>query len=317
MVSRRKPRPARTDLEALVYRWGPAIDPELLDLALTHRSWAHENGGLPTNERLEFLGDSVLSIIVTEYLYRTHPEVPEGQLAKMRAATVSEPALAGAGRDLGLGEFIRLGKGEALSGGRDKDSILSDTVEALIGATYLTHGLEPTRAVVERLVARFLSDARIRGAGLDWKTSLQELSAAHGLGNPSYKVEGDGPDHDRVFHAHALVDGEVLGEGTGPSKKIAEHRAAEAAYATILAARGDGGLNLPGVNDALRADLKAQQAASTGSRGKARSVGSSTPRRPPAAGAPGGETAGGTTSRRRAARRGPASKSMTPGSPRS
>ncbi|WP_314934136.1 ribonuclease III family protein, partial [Actinomyces oris] len=118
MAKRRSAPPARTDTEALVYRWGPSIDTQLLDLALTHRSYAHENGGLPTNERLEFLGDSVLGIIVTEYLYRTHPEVPEGQLAKMRAATVSEPALAAVARDLGLGEFIKLGKGEALSGGR-------------------------------------------------------------------------------------------------------------------------------------------------------------------------------------------------------
>ena len=153
-MGRRSAPAARRDVETLVFRWGPTIDPDLLVLALTHRSFAHENGGLPTNERLEFLGDSVLGLVVTEYLYRAHPTVPEGQLAKMRAATVSEPALAAVGRDLGLGEFIRLGKGETLSGGRDKDSILSDTVEALIGATYLTHGLEPTRVVVERLVSR-------------------------------------------------------------------------------------------------------------------------------------------------------------------
>lgn len=257
--SRRTAEPARDDTESLVYRWGPAIDPELLDLALTHRSYAHENGGLPTNERLEFLGDSVLGIIVTEYLYRGHPDVPEGQLAKMRAATVSEPALAAVARDLSLGEFIKLGKGEALSGGRDKDSILSDTVEALIGATYLTQGLEPTRAVVERLVSRFLSSAQRRGAGLDWKTSLQELAAAHGLGNPSYEVAGVGPDHSRTFTARAVVGGEVLGEGSGSSKKTAEHDAAEAAYATILATHGDGGLELPGVNEALRADLAASR----------------------------------------------------------
>ena len=253
--SRRVASPARADVEALVYRWGSRIEPDLLDLSLTHRSFAHEHGGLPTNERLEFLGDSVLGIVVTEYLYRAHPDVPEGQLAKMRAATVSEPALAAVARDLGLGEFIKLGKGEALSGGRDKDSILADTVEALIGASYLTQGLEPTRAVIERLVARVLRSARTRGAGLDWKTSLQELAAAHGLGNPHYEVEGVGPDHERVFTAQAIIDGEVLGEGTGTSKKLAEHEAAEAAYASILASRGDGGLDLPGVNDALRADM--------------------------------------------------------------
>nr|WP_231953008.1 MULTISPECIES: ribonuclease III [Actinomyces] len=255
MMARRTPPPARDDVETLVYRWGERIDPELLDLALTHRSWAHENGGLPTNERLEFLGDSVLGIIVTERLFRTHPESPEGQLAKMRAATVSEPALAAVARDLGLGEFIKLGKGEALSGGRDRASILSDTVEALIGATYLTAGLEPTRAVVERLVSRFLATARTRGAGLDWKTSLQELAAAHAMGLPSFEVDGVGPDHNRFFSARAVIDGETLGEGEGRSKKIAEHAAAEAAYAAILAAKGDGGLDLPGVNEALRKDL--------------------------------------------------------------
>ena len=173
----------------------------------------------------------------------------------MRAATVSEPALAAVARDLGLGEFIKLGKGEALSGGRRKDSILADTVEALIGAAYLTHGLEPTREVVTRLVSRFLSAAPTRGAGLDWKTSLQELTAAHHLGSPSYEVVGEGPDHRRVFTATALVDGRVLGRGTGSSKKAAEHDAAEAAYAELLARHGDGGLDLPGVNDALRVDL--------------------------------------------------------------
>ncbi|MCL3776654.1 MULTISPECIES: ribonuclease III [unclassified Actinomyces] len=252
---KRQAPPARTDVETLVYRWGPGIEPALLELALTHRSWAHENGGLPTNERLEFLGDAVLQIIVTERLYHDHPEVPEGQLAKMRAATVSEPALAAVARDLGLGEFIRLGKGEALSGGRDKDSILADTVEALIGATYLTQGLEPTREVVTRLVARLLEAAPSRGAGLDWKTSLQELAAVHRLGAPSYEVTSEGPEHALVFSASAVVAGEVRGTGSGPSKKVAEHAAAEGAYATILASHGDGGLTIPGVTEALRADL--------------------------------------------------------------
>ena len=170
--------------ETLGYRFK---DGGLLEEALCHSSFANEHGLSLSNERLEFLGDSVLGLVVTEYLYRAHPTVPEGQLAKMRAATVSEPALAAVARDLGVGEFIKLGKGEALSGGRDKDSILSDTVEALIGATYLTHGLEETRTVVTRLVSRFLDSARTRGAGLDWKTSLQELTAVHQLGNPAYK----------------------------------------------------------------------------------------------------------------------------------
>ena len=229
MAKRRSAPPARTDTEALVYRWGPSIDGELLDLALTHRSWAHENGGLPTNERLEFLGDSVLGIIVTEHLYRTHPDVPEGQLAKMRAATVSEPALAAVARDLGLGEFIRLGKGETLSGGRDKDSILSDTFEALIGATYLTNGLEEARRVVLARLRFLLVDAPARGHHQDWKTLLVEYSQSEGLGDVTYEVEGEGPDHQRVFTAHAFVSecADAVGSGQASSKKHAENAAAQ------------------------------------------------------------------------------------------
>lgn len=253
--ARRQAPQARTDTDTLVYRWGTFIRPDLLDLALTHRSWSHEHDGVPTNERLEFLGDAVLQIIVTEELYTSHPDLPEGRLAKMRAGTVSEPALAAVARDLGLGEFIKLGKGETLSGGRDKDSILSDTVEALIGATYLTGGIEPARQVVLRLVRRFLDAAPRRAAGLDWKTSLQELTAAHHLGNPSYESSSTGPDHALTFHSVALVAGEVMGEGEGPNKRTAEHGAAEAAYARILAERGDGGLVLPGTVEALRVDL--------------------------------------------------------------
>ena len=229
MARRRSAPPARTDTDALVYRWGPSIDGELLDLALTHRSYAHENGGLPTNERLEFLGDSVLGIIVTEHLYRTHPDVPEGQLAKMRAATVSEPALAAVARDLGLGEFIKLGKGEALSGGRDKDSILSDTFEALIGATYLTSGLEEARRVVLERLRFLLVDAPSRGHHQDWKTLLVEYSQSEGLGEVTYAVEGEGPDHQRVFTAHAFVAerSDAVGSGQASSKKHAENAAAQ------------------------------------------------------------------------------------------
>ncbi len=235
MAKRRSAPPARTDTEALVYRWGPSIDTQLLDLALTHRSYAHENGGLPTNERLEFLGDSVLGIIVTEYLYRTHPEVPEGQLAKMRAATVSEPALAAVARDLGLGEFIKLGKGEALSGGRDKDSILSDTFEALIGATYLTSGLEEARRVILERLSFLLVDAPSRGQHQDWKTILIEYAQAHGLGEVSYEVEGEGPDHQRVFTAQAFVSerSDAIGSGQASSKKHAENAAAQDAMSRL------------------------------------------------------------------------------------
>lgn len=209
---------------------GVRLDPELLVLALTHRSFAHEAGGLPTNERLEFLGDSILGLVVTESLYRRHPELAEGELAKMRAATVSQRALAAIARDIRLGEYLLLGKGELATGGRDKDSILSDTLEALVGAVYLTHGLEPARGLVERLVEPTLAAAADLGAGLDWKTSLQELAARLGLGGPVYDVAGTGPDHARTFTARITIGDRLCGEGTGTAKKVAEQEAAAAAY---------------------------------------------------------------------------------------
>jgi ribonuclease-3 len=219
---------------ALVAKLGIDVDPELLVLSLTHRSFAPEAGGIPTNERLEFLGDSVLGIVVTEKLFRSHPGLPEGELAKMRAATVSQRALAEIGRDLGLGEYILLGKGEIRTGGRNKDSIVSDTVEALLGAVYLCHGLEPTRAVIERLTGATMARAALAGAGLDWKTSLQEAAAERGLGAPVYDVDGQGPDHARVFSARVIVGGRLRGEGTGSAKKIAEQQAAMAAYGSLV-----------------------------------------------------------------------------------
>ncbi|WP_149202756.1 ribonuclease III [Actinotalea subterranea] len=218
---------------------GVPLDAELLVLALTHRSFAHEAGGIPTNERLEFLGDTVLGLVVTETLYRRHSDLSEGELAKMRAATVSQRSLAAIARELGLGEYVLLGKGELATGGRDKDSILSDTLEALFGAIYLTHGLEVARGVVERLVEPTLVIAADLGAGLDWKTSVQELAARLELGAPEYQCEGEGPDHARVFTARIVIGGEVRGTGTGTAKKIAEQEAAAAAYRAlqVLAAR--------------------------------------------------------------------------------
>lgn len=221
----------------LVEKLGIHLDPELLVLALTHRSFAHEAGGIPTNERLEFLGDTVLGLAVTEALYREHPDLPEGDLAKMRAATVSQRALAAVARDLDLGSYVLLGKGELSTGGPDKDSILSDTLEALFGAVYLARGLEPARELVMALVGPTLVAAADLGAGLDWKTSLQELSAELGLGSPSYEVDGVGPDHARTFTARAVVGDEVRGSGTGPAKKIAEQQAAEDAYRALDALR--------------------------------------------------------------------------------
>lgn len=219
--------------ERLTTELGVQLDPELLVLALTHRSFAHEAGGIPTNERLEFLGDTVLGLVVTEALYRRHPDLPEGELAKMRAATVSQRSLAAIARRLGLGAYLLLGKGELATGGRDKDSILSDTLEALFGAVYLTHGIETARGLVERLVNPTLAVAADLGAGLDWKTSLQEASARLGLGAPEYEVSSDGPDHARTFTARIVLDGVVRGTGQGSAKKVAEQEAAAAAYRAL------------------------------------------------------------------------------------
>lgn len=219
--------------DLLIEKLGVRLDPELLVLSLTHRSFAHEAGGIPTNERLEFLGDSVLGLVVTEALYRRHPDLSEGDLAKMRAATVSQRALAVTARTLDLGGYVLLGRGELLTGGPDKDSILSDTLEAVFGAVYLAHGLEVARVLVERLVGPTLDIAAHLGAGLDWKTSLQESAAALGLGIVVYDVEGTGPDHARTFTARALVGDQVRGIGTGSSKKLAEQGAAALAYAAL------------------------------------------------------------------------------------
>lgn len=205
----------------------------LLDRALTHRSFAYENGGLPTNERLEFLGDSVLGLIVTDTLFRQYPDLPEGNLAKLRAAVVNMRALAGVARGLRLGGYVRLGKGEEGTGGRDKSSILADTLEAVIGAVYLDCGLEVADALVHRLFDPVIARSARLGAGLDWKTSLQELTAAEDLGVPEYLVEESGPDHQKSFRAVARIGGQGYGEGEGRSKKEAEQQAAEAAWTAI------------------------------------------------------------------------------------
>ncbi|NLE70536.1 MAG: ribonuclease III [Actinomycetales bacterium] len=225
--------------ERLLTELGVQLDPELLVLALTHRSFAHEAGGIPTNERLEFLGDTVLGLVVTEALYRRHPDLAEGELAKMRAATVSQRSLAAIARRLDLGAYLLLGKGELATGGRDKDSILADTLEALFGAVYLTHGLEVARGLVERLVNPTLDVAADLGAGLDWKTSLQEVAARHGLGAPEYQVDAEGPDHARAFTARIVLGGRVWGTGTGSAKKVAEQEAAAAAYRALVAAEDE------------------------------------------------------------------------------
>ncbi|MCO5971046.1 ribonuclease III [Actinoallomurus soli] len=227
-----------SDRGPLVAALGVSPDPALLERALTHRSFAYENGGLPTNERLEFLGDSVLGLIVTDTLFRNHPDLPEGQLAKLRAAVVNMRALAGVARTLGLGAYIRLGRGEEGTGGRDKSSILADTLEALIGAVYLDAGLKAAAELVHRLFDPLITRSASLGAGLDWKTSLQELTATEELGVPEYHVEESGPDHQKTFRAAVVVGGTEYGRGEGRSKKEAEQQAAEAAWRTIRESSG-------------------------------------------------------------------------------
>jgi ribonuclease-3 len=201
-VNRTGQPPARRRLEEAL---GVQLDPELLDRALTHRSFAYENGGLPTNERLEFLGDSVLGLVVTDALFRRYPDLPEGQLAKLRAAVVNMRALAGVARHFGLGAHLKLGRGEETSGGRDKSSILADTLEAIFGAVYLEHGIEVATALVRKLVDPMLESTAAYGPGLDWKTSLQELTASAALGVPEYAVSEEGPDHDKRFIVEVKV----------------------------------------------------------------------------------------------------------------
>jgi ribonuclease III len=220
-------------LSELSARLSVEVGEEILQRALTHRSYAYENGGLPTNERLEFLGDSVLGLVVTDTLFRTHPDLPEGQLAKLRAAVVNAKALAGIGRGLGLGDHLLLGKGEESTGGRDKSSIVADTVEAVIGAVYIDCGLAVATELVHRLFDPLIAESAGLGAGLDWKTSLQELCASLTSGVPEYVVEESGPDHQKSFRARVRVGEHMYGDGKGRSKKEAEQEAAATAYAEL------------------------------------------------------------------------------------
>ena len=236
------------ELEAAL---GVRIDRALLLRALTHRSYAYENGGLPTNERLEFLGDSVLGLIVTDTLFRQHPELPEGQLAKLRAAVVNSRALAEVGRGLSLGEHLRLGRGEEFTGGRDKSSIVADTVEAVIGAVYIDAGLSAATDLVHRLFDPLISASAQLGAGLDWKTSLQELTATLSAGVPEYVVAESGPDHAKSFRAQVRIGGQLYGNGTGRSKKEAEQESASTAYAELKLAHPELGAVPAGTADSV------------------------------------------------------------------
>ena len=198
--------------------------------ALTHRSWCAEHPGDESNERLEFLGDAVLGVVVTDHLFSAFPDLPEGQLAKARAAVVSSTTLAEVGRELGVGLDLRLGKGEDASGGREKSSILADAVEAVLGAMYLDGGVEPVRRLVLEQLSERIDQAAERPGDKDYKTRLQEVAAHDGFTPPVYALTESGPDHHKRFHATVAVGGERLGVGTGTSKKEAEQKAARAAY---------------------------------------------------------------------------------------
>ncbi len=208
-------------------------DGSLRELALTHRSFAFEHGLPGNNERLEFLGDAVLGIVVTDLAFREFPDMPEGELAKLRAAIVNMGALADVARDLGIGRFVLLGKGEEMSGGRDKSSILADALEAVLGAIYLDRGLPIARKLIER-VFRPRMVAYVRGEGeRDYKTILQELASAEVHAVPEYRIRERGPDHEKEFTATVFLGGKPWGSGTGRSKKEAEQQAAHEAYVRL------------------------------------------------------------------------------------
>ena len=224
----------------LLAELGVQLDPELLVLALTHRSFANEHGGVPTNERLEFLGDAVLGLAVADRLYQSHPGLPESALTQMRAEVVSQQPLAQVARQHGLGRYLLLGKGEASHGGADKDSILSDVVEALIGAVYVAHGHQVATDFANRLLGALLDTAGQRGHHADPKTRLSEYCAASGLPAPEYQMAAEGPAHALRFTAKVEANG-FRGVGEGSSKKAAEKAAANAVLAQLDQPSGDAG----------------------------------------------------------------------------
>src|ERR1700688_2100515 len=209
---------------------------DLLELALTHRSHANERGRDEHYERLEYLGDAVLGMVTAEWLYRKHPELPEGELSRLKAQLVSRGTLARHAAALDLGEVLRLGVGEERSGGRGKKSLLADSLEAVFGAVYLDAGLPAAAKVIHLMLEPMLEvgDGRAQLLGADAKTRLQEVAQARGAALPEYRHTGaTGPDHSRLYRVECLLEGQVVGEGEGYSKKQAEQRAAAAALAHL------------------------------------------------------------------------------------
>jgi ribonuclease III len=226
---------AREQLQALAERLGRrSTDLELLGQAVAHRSWCGETGVAESNERLEFLGDAVLGLVVAEYTYHRFPELPEGRLAKIRAAVVNARVLAEIAEELEIGRVLLLGRGEESSGGRAKPSILADALEAIIGAVYLDQGWEGARPMVLGLVEGRILDVAHAPDAFDHKSRLQELTVQRGVGTPRYVLHGSGPDHERRYVAEVFVGGGSLGSGEGTSKKDAEQQAARRAYEALL-----------------------------------------------------------------------------------
>ncbi|MEY4993622.1 MAG: hypothetical protein RIS82_744 [Actinomycetota bacterium] len=223
------------NLNVLSNRLGVDLEPQLLELALTHRSYSYENGNLPNNERLEFLGDSVLGFVVTSHIHDLLTDLSEGELTKVKNAVVSARALSGIASELGVGEFLRLGKGEEQTGGRTKLNLLADAFEAILGAIYVSKGLSEAESFVARFVFPLLSDTDSLRENSDPKTTLQERFQSSTKTAPTYVTTHEGPDHDRVFFAKVFSGEILLGEGQGRSRKSAETEAAINALAKLSA----------------------------------------------------------------------------------
>jgi ribonuclease-3 len=214
------------NLDELSAKLGVEIDRELLKLALTHRSYSYEHGNSPNNERLEFLGDSVLGFVVTSHIFETLTELPEGEMTKVKNAVVSARALAVIAGALGIGEYLLLGKGELATDGRNKPNLLADAFEAILGAAFVSLGYEAAHRLVEKFVFPLLDNPDDLRANSDPKTTLQERIQALGRGTPHYKTSFEGPDHNRDYSSILFINGEQISQGEGRTKKSAETAAA-------------------------------------------------------------------------------------------
>lgn len=221
------------DYASLTERLGISIEPGLIDLALTHSSFSYENGKTPDNERLEFLGDSVLGFIVTDYLFQQNPDLTEGELSRVRNATVSAKTLSLAAMDLGLGDFIKLGKGESGSGGSSKPNILADALEALIGAAFISGGIQTARVIIAKFVFPLINDREVLLETSEPRTVLFDFAKKSGWPEPQFEVSFEGPDHERIFFAHVVIDGKIIASGEGKSRKAAEAMAASQALSAL------------------------------------------------------------------------------------